>query len=385
MERLVRIPRLEWQPKVEALGLTFHHTYKPGQEPGVYWDESAAYVLTAREVDELERATNELQQMCLAAAQHIIDNDRFSQLAIPAPAIPWVKSTWDEEPPSIYGRFDLSYDGQSPPKLLEYNADTPTALLEAAVVQWCWHEELNIWRDQFNSVHDKLLAKWKDVAPYIKGKKVHFAHVDNRDTEDLMTTMYMRDLAMQAGLRTESILIEQIGWNPDEGCFVDLTDEPIETIFKLYPWEWIFNDPFGAQVASTYGKMQWIEPIWKMLLSNKGILPILWELYPGHPNLLPAYFDGPRDMAEFAVKPLLGREGANVRLVMRDGEVENPGEYGSEGFVYQELHRPPEFDGNHPVIGSWVIDQEAAGIGIRESRGLIIDNLSRFIPHYFEP
>jgi glutathionylspermidine synthase len=131
--------------------------------------------------------------------------------------------------------------------------------------------------------------------------------------------------------------------------------------------------------------MQWIEPIWKMLLSNKGILPILWELYPQHPNLLPAYFDGPRDMAEFAVKPLLGREGANVRLVMRDGEVENPGEYGSEGFIYQELHRPPEFDGNYPVIGSWVVDQEAAGIGIRESRGLIIDNLSRFIPHYFEP
>jgi glutathionylspermidine synthase len=36
----------------------------------------------------------------------------------------------------LYGRFDLAYRGDGPPKLLEYNADTPTALFEAAVVQW---------------------------------------------------------------------------------------------------------------------------------------------------------------------------------------------------------------------------------------------------------
>src|SRR5687768_6579432 len=100
MRRLLRIPRDGWEAKVEKLGLTYHHTYKPDGNKYVYWDESFYYIFTSREIDELEAATNELHQMCLNAAQHIIDNDRFAQLAIPAQAVPLIKKAWEEEPPS---------------------------------------------------------------------------------------------------------------------------------------------------------------------------------------------------------------------------------------------------------------------------------------------
>ena len=43
----------------------------------------------------------------------------------------------------------------------------------------------------------------------------------------------------------------------------------------------------------------------------------------------------------------------------------------------------PDFDGHHPVIGSWVIANQAAGIGIREDTSPITGNNSRFVPHYF--
>jgi glutathionylspermidine synthase len=128
-----------------------------------------------------------------------------------------------------------------------------------------------------------------------------------------------------------------------------------------------------------------MEPAWKMILSNKGILPILWERNPGHPNLLRAYRDEfmfRQGVDAYVAKPLLSREGANVRIVSPWHQAAaSGGDYGEEGFVYQEYAPLPEIDGHRPVIGSWIIGQEPAGMGIRESVGPITDNLSRFVPH----
>jgi glutathionylspermidine synthase len=52
-------------------------------------------------------------------------------------------------------------------------------------------------------------------------------------------------------------------------------------------------------------------------------------------------------------------------------------------YIYQQYCAPPNFDGNYPVLGSWVIDGESAGIGIRESNTLVTGNFSRFVPHIF--
>ena len=130
MQRLASTPRPNWETIVEHQGLIYHHTAN-----GVYWDESVCYQFTAREVDELEAATNELQARCLDAAQHVIDANRFEEFGIPAAAVPAITWAWENEPPAIYGRFDLIYDGRTSPKLLEYNADTPTALIEASIAQ----------------------------------------------------------------------------------------------------------------------------------------------------------------------------------------------------------------------------------------------------------
>ena len=62
---------------------------------------------------------------------------------------------------------------------------------------------------------------------------------------------------------------------------------------------------------------------------------------------------------------------------------ENGGGYDENGFVFQAPATLPEFDGNHPVFGVWVVDHEAAGLGIREDTRRITGNLSRFVPHFF--
>jgi glutathionylspermidine synthase len=376
MERIASQPRPNWQAAVEARGLKWH----TGSTP--YWSEDAYYRFTTDEIDSVERATNELHQRCLEGVQHVIDEKRYGELKIPEHAIPHIERSWEEEPPSIYGRFDLAYDGASPPVMLEYNADTPTSLLEASVIQWDWLEELHNGADQFNSIHERLVAVWREMSPYLGGggplgPLVHFASMD--DVEDGTTAAYLAETAVQAGVRAQLTAIEDVGWDADAREFVDSADQRIDTLFKLYPWEWVIHEPFAQFISQA--KTQFIEPAWKMVLSNKGILAILWDLFPGHPNLLPAYLDEPHGMFEYARKPLLSREGANVTIHTMKEHLESSGEYGAEGYVFQQLAPIPTFDSKRPVLGSWIIGQEAGGMGIREADSWVTGNTSRFVPH----
>jgi glutathionylspermidine synthase len=379
MKRIQSTSRPDWQSIVEARGLKWH----TGQTP--YWSEDAYYQFTTEQIETIERATNELHARCLEAVQHVIDAKRYDELKIPEHAIPLITKSWEDEPPSVYGRFDLAYDGASPPKMLEYNADTPTSLLEVSVIQWDWLQAQHPGADQFNSIHEKLVEYWRWIAPDLDknsqlGAMVHFASID--DLEDGMTAAYMAETAAQAGLQVKLIAMEDIGWDPREKEFCDREDLRVSTLFKLYPWEWIVHEPFGSHVKPSEAVL--IEPAWKMILSNKGILPILWEMFPDHGNLLPAYFDDPQDMWEYAKKPLLSREGANVTIHTMKEHVESTGDYGAEGYVFQQLAPIPDLDGKRPIIGSWIVGQEAAGIGVREADGWVTGNTSRFVPHLFK-
>lgn len=370
MKRQSLTPRADWPAKVEQVGLTYHsHAHGP------YWDESACYQLSADEVAALESAANTLHPLCIEAAEAVIQHGWWDRLGIPAAAVPAILASWERDDFSVYGRFDFAFDSTSPPKLLEYNADTPTALLEAAVAQWFWLQDTRPASDQFNSIHERLIAAWQRWG----GKALHFSAIKDHP-EDEQTVLYLRDTAEQAGVATQFVYVEDIGWSGAD--FVDLADAPIAQCFKLYPWEWLWHEEFAAHL--THERTRFIEPTWKMLLSNKGLLPILWELFPGHPNLLPAY-EAPEPLgANFVKKPKLSREGANVSLVQAGHVAEEVGgDYGAEGYVYQALAPLPEFAGNHPIFGVWVVDHVAAGLGIREDTRRITGNLSRFVPHYF--
>lgn len=372
MQRHTCNPRPDWRKRVESIGLTFH-----SHDNGPYWDESACYELTAQEVDILEKAANTLHFLCIDAAEAVIQNNWWSRLGIPEIAVPNILRSWERDDFSLYGRFDLSFDGNTPPKLLEYNADTPTALVEASVAQWFWLQDTRPDADQFNSIHERLIEAWKRW----NGKTIHFSSIKEH-AEDEQTVLYLRDTCEQAGVKTKNVFIDDIGWDDKRSQFVDLDNEIIERCFKLYPWEWLWHEEFSAQLAKD--SVQFIEPTWKMLLSNKGLLPILWELFPDHPNLLPAYENAEPLGERFIRKPKLSREGSNVTWV--DGGVvleETTGDYGEEGYVYQAPANIPDFGGQHPIFGVWVVDHEAAGLGIREDTRKITGNLSRFAPHFF--
>jgi glutathionylspermidine synthase len=368
MQRHTFAPRADWRERAARLGFAYAEI---AGEP--YWDETAGYEFSADDIDAVEAATAEIERLCRAACAHAVATDRHEMLGIPPEVWPIVVRSWNAGEPSLYGRLDLRWDGTGPPKLLEYNADTPTSLYEASVIQWEWLTCAVPDADQFNSLHEALIAAWPGMRlPH----RVHFACM--RDTtEDRGTVDYLRDTAIQAGLDAPFIAIEDIGWNGR--TFTDLAEHPIEAAFKLYPWEWLLNDTFGLHLAQA--RTRWVEPAWRLLLSSKGILALLWEMFPGHPNLLPAFRDpGLTGGAEIR-KPLFGREGANVTAP----GIATEGPYGAEGFVHQQYAELPCFAGRYPVLGSWLIAGEPHGMGIREDASPITCDASRFVPHYFRP
>lgn len=380
MQRIAVAPREDWPERAAELGFAFHTI--DGQP---YWTETAAYALSAAEVDALEDAAQALEDICLDFVGETIERGDYEGFGLSDAAIALVEDSWNRQDKNLYGRFDLAFGADGAPKLLEYNADTPTALFEASVVQWEWLEHHFPQRDQFNSIHETLVEAWQHFGLY--GHRLHFACVRNH-AEDEGTVDYLRDTAMQAGVDAERLYMDEIGWNGRR--FVDMANQPITMLFKLYPWEWLMAEDFAAHIGPSGIRM--IEPAWKMLLSTKALLPRLWARHAGHPNLLPASF-APGDIEGAMVrKPLLGREGAGVALFDAQGReilsaapnTATGSADGAAAFVYQQAVELQSFDGHYPMLGAWLVASRACGLGIREDDTAITRNSSRFVPHFFQ-
>ena len=383
MKRVRTERRPDWLSIVEEQGLVFG---TPALDASggdrAYWDESVYYEFEMDEVLALEADVELLHSMCLNAVEQVVLMERYADFGLPEWSWQPIAESWRRSDPYVYGRFDLRYDARAPAKLLEYNADTPTTLLESAVLQWHWLQDVFPGFDQWNSLHEQLVDRWKVVRDTLPSNELHFSWSGAEQTgEDQITTTYMQETAAEAGFETVALEIEDVGWDTVLERFVDLEEAPIAAMFKLYPWEWVLDDAFGQRVVSSLPKTAWIEPLWKTLLSNKAILAVLWEMYPGHPNLLPAYLDDPHELTEYVRKPKLGREGGNITIVGPGVELATGGVYGEEGYVYQLFDPLPLFDDVRPSLGAWVVGESSAGLGIREAPGLVTTDRAAFVPH----
>lgn len=386
MKRVSVAERPNWRAHAEEVGFKFH-TFDG--EP--YWDETAYYQFSLQQIEEdLEAPTEELHQMVMDMVGDITRSEEMlTLLNIPREFWSYVWNSWNRGQPHLYGRMDLVYDGTGPAKLLELNYDTPTSLFETGFFQWVWLEDqiragvLPEHADQFNSLQDKLEQAFGELN---LPQPFYFSSV-RESVEDRGTVDYLMDIATQAGVDGRYIAIEDLG--ELQGQLVDLENQPIHGLFKLYPWEFMVQEEFARVLISSQTQM--IEPAWKMLLSNKGILPLLWQRYPNHPNLLPAFFETPKSepmTAGWVRKPLFSREGANVDLIMENGEkISAAGPYDDGRYIRQALHALPKFRDEHrnadtyAMLGSWVVGDSAAGICIREDATLITKDSSRFLPH----
>ncbi|MFD2572590.1 glutathionylspermidine synthase family protein [Spirosoma soli] len=358
-------------------------------------------VLTPDEADAYYEAANELFEMFVAAGQHVIDENRFAELGIPANLIDLIKLSWDDDRHiHLYGRFDLAggvgggIGSDSGIKLIEFNADTATCLPETAVVQYA-HLRANGLDEsqQFNAVFETLVGQFEELLALNPDLQPTLLLSAMRDfPEDDANVALLGEAAREAGFEVEFDFIDSVEFSAEEGIFWQNPKngqfEKLDFWFKLVPWEAIAEDePELTKILTEIVQKRLaviLNPAYTLLFQSKYILKILWELYPNHPLLL-----------ETGVKPLVGkpcvekvlfgREGANVRILNADGSERQAvdGEYGEYPKIYQEyVDFPQDSAGNIYQAGVFYAG-DACGLGFRRG-GRILDNTAGFVGHIIQ-
>lgn len=401
MRRLSVQPRPDWEARLGEIG--FQHVRMDGE---VHWDEGTAYAFDAARAHEMiEAPVAELHGLCREAVERVVGSDELmARFEIPRATWGIVRASWRADEPELLGRMDLlpAADGSGPLKLLEYNADTPGLLVEAADAQAQWLEDglasgaLPPGTGQINRLHDALVARLREI--FAPDTDVHFTCFEGFH-EDYATTELVAYAARDAGLGAHFVPTNRIGLS-EGGQFTDAEDRVIGALFKLYPWADMLRDDFAEAIPGA--GCAFLEPAWKALVENKALLAVLWEMFEGHPNLLPTRFeddlgiDGRGGLAGFergtVLKPILSRQGSGITMLDAHGIVlEASRDRGHDGGqdrgrppktrIAQALHEGPVRDGWRPVIGAWVVGRHCAGIGVVEDCSRITQASCRFVPH----
>ncbi len=374
---------------LESIGFVWHT-----DSDGSSYIADELVVVNEKEAEGYYNAVNELYDMYIEAAQYVIDNNLFFEVGIPFNLIDAVKMSWENDVHwHLYGRFDLAggIDGK-PIKLIEFNADTPTALFETAIIQWALLKFNGMDEaKQFNRVYEaikenfqRLVTLDEDVSRFSElysGWKILFSSIAG-SLEDENTTKLLQTAAMEAGWQSKFCYVDEVGFS-EEGIFCE--DEAYEFWFKLIPWESIaIEEPelvlFLTEIIKNQ-KAIILNPAYTLLFQSKGLLPILWQLFPNHPLLLEASFEPLKDKP-YVEKKVLGREGANIKIVDASGKVvtATDGEYESFPSIYQEYTKLPQDTQGRSYQAGVFFAYEACGLGYRRG-GKILDNMSKFVGH----
>jgi glutathionylspermidine synthase len=382
-----RIPITERPNLKEAAA---EHGFEYKDEKGVTgWNENAYYQFSLDQIEgEIESPTQEIEEMCFQVVDRAInDSSVLDRLCIPEDFWDYIANSWNNSEKNLIGRMDFSYGTGDVAKLLEYNADTPTTLYESAVFQWEWLEQVIEQglvpdnSEQLNDIHESIVEAFSN---FKIETLTHFA-CNQKIEDDKGTIDYIKECAQEAGVESCSLGMEDIGLD-DQERLTDVDNHIITTLVKLYPWEWIMGEAFGQYVPAC--GVKFIEPPWKAILSNKGLLPLLWGMFEGHPNLLPAFFEDDPGAVDFmndgdyVGKPMLSRQGANIEIVQGGKTLcHSEGPYADSARIIQGFHPLPKFENNYPLIGCWVVASKAVGLCIREDNTLITGQDAQIVPH----
>ena len=375
---------------LESLGFVWH---TDTDETSYISDELV--VISEQEAEAYYEATNELYDMYVEAAEHVVENDLFHEIGIPFNLVDIIKESWESDVHwHLYGRFDLAggIDGK-PIKLLEFNADTPTALFETAIIQWAMLKQNNLEESsQFNATYEALVDNFKrlvileeDVSDFderYEGWKFLFTSIRGNEEEE-NTVRLLQHIAQEAGYETEFAYMDDVEFESEEG--ISYQDESYELWFKLIPWEDIaLEESDLAMLLTNIIKNQKaiiFNPAYTLLFQSKGLLKILWDLYPNHPMLLESSFE-PLEGQKQVKKPIFGREGGNVSILDENAsELESvDGDYANHKMLYQAYTELAiDTQANSYQAGVFYA-YEACGLGFRKG-GKILDNMSKFVGH----
>ncbi|KAG5501073.1 hypothetical protein GH5_04666 [Leishmania sp. Ghana 2012 LV757] len=338
----------------------------------------------------------QLHAIFLEATAQVIESDEKLRLfSIPEEFWPRIRHSWAHQQTYISGRFDFAFNNETLElKCFEYNADSASTLLECGRIQQKWAESVGLdkqgTRGSGFAVERNLKMAWTYSGAT---GRVHFC-VD-QEREEQYTALYCMQAAEATGLEGKlCILFDEFSFD-DEGHIVDSDGVRVRNVWKTWMWESAITDYYAARKErgedwkpSPKDKVRlcdlllgydwdilYFEPMWKVIPSNKAILPMIYHNHPEHPAILRAEYELSDELrvCGYAKKPIVGRVGSNVTITYGDGGVhaESGGNYGKRNMIYQQLFPLTKQDDYYAIIGGWMIGDAFSGTGIREDKSII--------------
>lgn len=345
----------------------------------------------------------ELHKIFAEATEKVLSDDALlAKFELPVELWPRIRRSFVEQRKCLTGRFDFAFNGTDL-KIYEYNADSAAVLLESAVVQQKWAKSRGL--DELNQrgggmrMETLLTYAWRELGIPAKSR-VHFCIDD--DKEELYNGLYCMGVAKKA-IDIEGKLcvkFDEFSFN-EEGFVVDKDGHRVTHVWKLWNWDTAIQDYLAAKEQRGPSwkptpqdkvrlcdlilgdeSIRVVEPLWKVIPSNKAILPVVYQLHPEHPCILPASFELTEELKQsgYAQKPIVGRVGRNITLVDEDGQTAaaSQGNYGNRDMIYQQKFALPNRDGYYGIMGGWIVGEEYGGTGVREDTVTITGGDSPF-------
>jgi glutathionylspermidine amidase/synthetase len=226
------------------------------------------------------------------------------------------------------------------------------------------------------------------------------------DPEEDYHAQFMKSAAEQAGIRCKLIRgMEGLDWDA-EGFVVDAEGERILWVWKTWAWETALDqlraecdedETLAAigdqQVKSTVPRLVDVllrqevmvyEPLWTLIPSNKAILPVLWQLFPDHPNLLESHYSLNQELQGrgYVTKPIAGRCGHNISIVDGNNAVleETGGRFSEQDQIYQALCKLPVLGKFNVQLATYTVAGKYSAASVRVDTSPVITTHSDLLP-----
>lgn len=136
-------------------------------------------------------------------------------------------------------------------------------------------------------------------------------------------------MANDAGYQTDFCYMDQVGFLEHDGIFNAANNTRFDYWFKLYPWEDIALQTDGIinilEEITRNTSTVTLNPAYTLLFQSKGMLKVLYDLFPTSPYLLETKFE-PLKGKKYVSKKMFGREAQMLRFMTRMGKsyINNP-------------------------------------------------------------
>ena len=400
-----------------------------GTLPGEGREEYALYgalAVSPEHVSVLRTASSRLYQLMvrLAVVLQQADDQSLLDIGIPLPALPYVHLVMPEMPAVMCGRFEFAWTAEGP-KLLEFNAETPTFVVELFHMngQVCKDfglvdPNVDCQEQLIQAMHSTITASLSWIGMHQRDSiSVVFSSYADRK-EERGTVEFYRNLLTSIGdlpYKTSFRGLNELRVTPD--CLFTADGERVDVLYKLYPTEHLIEDeapdgmPVGLALLELVRKRQLaiLNPPVAFVLQNKALMAILWamhmvesELFTSEEHMwieqyvLPSYLDAHDVQGQvvfagaYVVKPVFGREGASITI--RTGQqVVGQSEqhlYENQVKMYQQYVALPTttvqteegLTDVHLIHNCFVVAGIPSAIGVRASQKLILDDNAYFLP-----